>query len=277
LDTTSSFSERHGYVTKALQFEQIDRSLRNSLWNFIQPKFFHYEEHVLQVDRSLYNLAITLHERFHKELVHNLPQISRRFVEAELDWFQSAQWYEVYDFCEFLVWTISYVEPLVKEIVGGFNFVLQRERSAYRFVGTKITPIIDQIEMQSLEKSIDYTEPFSGASKHIETAISLFSDRRNPDYRNAIKESISSVESAVKVVAQSETASLGDALKLVDTARPMHAAFKAALLKLYGYTSDEKGIRHALLDETTVEEADARFMLVACSAFVNYLKSRYQP
>ena len=57
----------------------------------------------------------------------------------------------------------------------------------------------------------------------------------------------------------------------------MHGAFRDALLKLYGYTSDEKGIRHSLLEETNVDETDARFMIVVCSAFTNLLISRVQP
>jgi len=41
--------------------------------------------------------------------------------------------------------------------------------------------------------------------------------------------------------------------------------------KLYGYTSDSDGIRHALLKENKLNFEDAKFMLVSCSAFVNYL------
>jgi hypothetical protein len=43
---------------------------------------------------------------------------------------------------------------------------------------------------------------------------------------------------------------------------------------MYGYTSDAEGIRHALLEEPTLEQADAIFMLVTCSAFVNYLRAK---
>jgi hypothetical protein len=43
---------------------------------------------------------------------------------------------------------------------------------------------------------------------------------------------------------------------------------------MYGYTSDAEGIRHALMDEPTLESEDAKFMLVSCSAFVNYLRSK---
>lgn len=40
---------------------------------------------------------------------------------------------------------------------------------------------------------------------------------------------------------------------------------------LYGWRSDSAGIRNAIKDQSIVESADAQFMLVTCSAFVNYL------
>ena len=51
----------------------------------------------------------------------------------------------------------------------------------------------------------------------------------------------------------------------------MHPALKTAFNKLYGYTNDEQGIRHSLLEKDTVDFEDAKFMLVSCSAFINYL------
>jgi hypothetical protein len=39
---------------------------------------------------------------------------------------------------------------------------------------------------------------------------------------------------------------------------------------LYGYTSDESGIRHAILESKDIGFAEAKFMLVTCSAFVNF-------
>jgi hypothetical protein len=46
------------------------------------------------------------------------------------------------------------------------------------------------------------------------------------------------------------------------------------LSRLYGWTSDAGGIRHAIKDADEVERTDAQFMLVNCSAFVNYLFER---
>lgn len=40
---------------------------------------------------------------------------------------------------------------------------------------------------------------------------------------------------------------------------------------MYGYASDANGIRHALSEESTISVADAKFMLVICSAFINYV------
>jgi hypothetical protein len=42
---------------------------------------------------------------------------------------------------------------------------------------------------------------------------------------------------------------------------------------LYGYSSDQQGIRHPLLDDGTaqVDETDALFMIGACAAFVSYM------
>ena len=46
--------------------------------------------------------------------------------------------------------------------------------------------------------------------------------------------------------------------------------------KIYGYTSNGDGIRHALLEEDSLEYEDALYMLVSCSAFVNYLISKFE-
>jgi hypothetical protein len=74
--------------------------------------------------------------------------------------------------------------------------------------------------------------------------MELASDKHKPDARNSIKESISAVESTTKVIAQTPKATLEDALKVLDKQGDLHPCLKAAFSKLYGYTSDEGGIRH---------------------------------
>ena len=109
---------------------------------------------------------------------------------------------------------------------------------------------------------------------HIERSIELLADRKAPDYRNSIKESISAVEAACKLIAKNPKADLDKALAVLSKQHKVHGAFKSAVQRLYAYTSDEGGVRHALMDEPSVDQADARFMMVVCSAFCNFLLAR---
>ena len=54
----------------------------------------------------------------------------------------------------------------------------------------------------------------------------------------------------------------------------IHESLSAPFKNLYKYTSGNNGIRHALHEEANVTFTEARFMLIACSAFVNYLVSK---
>ena len=115
------------------------------------------------------------------------------------------------------------------------------------------------------------TEPLRGAREHLSSALRLLSDRDQPDYRNSIKESISSVESAAAALTGSKKPELKDALRLLETKGRLHPALRGTFERLYGWTSDESGVRHALMEESSLDFSDAYFMLVACSAFVYYL------
>lgn len=103
----------------------------------------------------------------------------------------------------------------------------------------------------------------------------LLSDRENPDYENSIKESISAVEAMCnEIVGKKST--LGEALKQLKKENKIHPSLESAFEKLYGYTSDASGIRHAgQMDGKNSTFEEAKFMLVACSGFVNYLKGIY--
>jgi len=186
-------------------------------------------------------------------------------------YFFAAKWYEVYDFVEFVVNNHPYVE-LNEEFVNRSNMVLEGEASAYRFVGKVITKITDETEMSEIEEVLELN-PVKPVREHIRTALTLLSDRKDPDYRNSSKESISAVESMASIICGDKKATLGDAIKKIEEQGKMqwHPALKSALDKLYGYTSDEGGIRHFLKGDSKVDFEEAKFMLVTCSAFVNYL------
>jgi hypothetical protein len=115
---------------------------------------------------------------------------------------------------------------------------------------------------------------FGGVNQHLKRALELLADRENPDYRNSIKESILAVESMCQIITGKDKASLGDALKILERDHELHSALKGGFSKLYGYTNDEDGIRHAMSEEPKIDSADAKYFLMSCTSFINYLKSK---
>ena len=95
------------------------------------------------------------------------------------------------------------------------------------------------------------------------------------EFADSVRASIHAVESAARNLGGPDD-SLKNALAKLEAKGVIHAGMKKAFVALYGYTSDEKGIRHALLDQTDaqVTEADALFMLGACASFVTYMITR---
>lgn len=178
-------------------------------------------------------------------------------------------WYGIYDFIEFVA--NNFPNKTVNErFIVDCNAILEREVSAYRFVGGLILQITSKEEIEEIEKAVSSTETLATVNKHLESSLKLLSDRKDPDYRNSIKESISAVERICQLITNDPKATLGQALGKIDSNR-LHPALRKAFEALYGYTSNAQGIRHALQDVSNLEFEDAKFFLVSCSAFTNYL------
>jgi hypothetical protein len=282
------FSDRVGVTApkSILQVESVDRDLRNCLWeacceyyflNFNRGRYLGHTEQTIFTDLYVNHFKFTS-DNIRQVFNDQLNSVKLRFYELE--------WYEVYNFVEFLSGigernfqdgksvTFSDPEGYDQKFRERVNFFLEREKSAYRFVGTMLAPISSELERSAVEEAMASGDRFAGARSHIQQAVALFARRPESDYRNAVKEAISAVESAVRVLTGDAKATLGDGLRILDKSKSLHPAFKQAMEKLYGYTSDEGGIRHSLIDMTKVDEAEAKFMIVACSAFLNFCVQR---
>jgi hypothetical protein len=68
----------------------------------------------------------------------------------------------------------------------------------------------------------------------------------------------------------------GKALSILEQKTNIPGAMKKAFQVLYGYSSDERGSRHSLRGKAPadVDEADAMFVVGACSAFLSYLVNK---
>lgn len=151
-----------------------------------------------------------------------------------------------------------------------YNLVFQQEYVGYRLIKGQALPITDETEIEAIQESTG--SKHAEVRQHLDKALGFLSDRQTPDYANSIKESISAVERMCSIIVGKAT-SLGDALNnLQKKGVSIHPQLRSAFEKLFAYTNGASGVRHAGDlggKDSTFEEA--KFMLVSCCAFVNYL------
>lgn len=273
------FSEKYGYKEpKIIQFESVSNELRNRIWNL----FYQSEIKDGGLTSKRLNLALNGEQTIEEKIIDRLGFLINsagkgQTAEAQLKEyvFQITQWYEIYDFIEI---HLSYLKEDERKIrTKQYNVILEQEKAGYRIVSGEIAPITNEVEINTIEQSAN-TE-FQSVNQHIQKALNLYADIKNPDYENSIKESISAVESICCIITgiSGANATLGKALKkLKDCGIHIHQAMENAFLSLYGYTSDENGIRHGGIDFKSAPSEDAKYMLISCSAFVNYLIEKYK-
>ncbi len=281
-DRNVPFSIREGIVTeKIMQTDEMDDELRNSLWNVMYSHIF---------QKSVANSADS-----YDAIIGNTPleRITKKiwgdFFRAPLDeikhyrdsflkkqfkpYFLDCPWHKAYECVEFIAQNYEFENTSeYQEFEKDCNIVLVREKSGYRLIGKSLVKITNDDEIQSIKDAS--STPLDSVNTQIESAKTLLSDKTNPDYRNSIKDSIGAVESLCKKIVGDDDTTLGRALTKIQTEGTIeiHEQMKDAFKKLYGYTSDSGGIRHGLIDgEMEPDYDDAKFMLVSCSAFVNYL------
>jgi AbiJ N-terminal domain 4 len=274
-----SFSQRKGFqpVPAVAQVGAMNDELRNSLWNALDAIFwstdgFIYARHGGCGEIEKFSRALWF--GYFKRPVDSRPGLGhtnrgRQILDKIREYFFDCEWNEVYDLLEFVVRDHARDKPRLPDAL---NQVLARELAGYKFIDGLIVDITDEQESSLLAEVLADTR-FSLVTAHLERALQLLADRKQPDYRNSIKESISAVEAIAQVVSQSPRATLGEALRVLEKKGHLHPALKEGFSKLYGYTSDADGIRHAMLDEPNVDQSDAKYFLLSCTSFINYLKA----
>jgi hypothetical protein len=273
---SSKFSDRIG-VTKVpdvLQVDGMSSALRNSLWNYLLKTIFSGDSKThKQVSRFIC-------EKYFKLPVDTLPWQDWDQITWLRGFFfnKSFEWHHVYNLIEFIADNCNDMRYQLNpdRFKSEVNQILEEEMAGYRFIGGTLAPISSREEISSITSALATAQEkgLYGTQKHIETALALMARKPDPDYRNSIKESISSIESIAKQLTGEAGGGLEKALSKLDSVVHFHGAFKAGLLSLYGYTSDENGIRHAILEEPNIGFDEAKFILITCSALVNFIISK---
>lgn len=282
------FSERYGYVKPA------DALIRNTITEAIENAIcscFDLLKHALRdmespygyseetyKDMDLYLWVKFLNERYDDFYGDRSYHIVATWVMKQ----KKYEWYEKLDMVEIAYqWLLEHkgnqpsYAPLIDAFAQRLNIEFERLNYAYRIVDKEIVEQTNDQEIKAIEECLATNA--DNVKMHLSNALELLSRRPTGKYSNSIKESISAVE----VVCRAKTGAkdLGRALDcLIKKGVVIPQPLKSAFSKLYDYTNDkETGIRHALMDESgecVPTYAEALFMLVSCSAFINYLNAK---
>jgi hypothetical protein len=261
------FSERNNYgdVQKEFVRECITTEIRNAIYNV----YYDLDKTVILNGLELY----IWQKYYNKKIIDFFP--NSRFIFLIIG-DKELKWYNMFDIIELTIEYLLksdgyYVE--CDRFIDSLNTEFERLHYAYRIINGKIVEITSQQEIDAIDGAI--TASTDNVAMHLNCALEKYSLRPNPDYRNSIKESISAVEALCRnITGKKDFKNAIDELEKKGLNIPK--VLKEAFIKLYAYTNQpDTGIRHSLQDEANVQErAEALYMLVTCSAFVNYLNNK---
>lgn len=277
------FSERKGikHFSDIVQINDLNERTRNKLYSVISESF---DELYVDYDGNLKDEFVKyLYKELFSKTERDIPMWGNNYYYEEV--FNTIyiiiiqyDYTDIFTFIEGIIRFLDIVDRATyhrynykEEFIEAISNVFKAENVNYRIIDEKVTDIVDEEQIDSIEDTLN--NPYKVVSEHYSKAIELLYNAK--DYDNSIKESISSVEAMCQIITKNSKATLGDALKLLKN--KIHPAMKSAFEKLYGYTSDANGIRHANgLGEGDSTFEEARYMLISCSAFVNYLKENFE-
>lgn len=260
---------------KEIQIETMDDDLRNGLWNIIKMSIIdNLKKTNYRGETEFNSFSKMLWHEFYKKSIDSIPyDYHDTEIEIRNNFFKY-NWFEVYDFVEYIIQVYPDDHTLGNFKVN-LNGILEKESSGYRIINNIVAPISNQIEFDEVNETLSKTQyltALNGANIHLSNSIELISNKKNPNYRNSVKESISAVESTCRLITGENT--LGSALnKLQKKGININKQLKAGFEKIYAYTNNkESGIRHAIVTEPVEPDfTDAKYMLIACSSFINFL------
>ncbi len=272
-----SFSRAHGYeaLPQQLKLEELSGDARVRLWNvLVSPsidRFGHYTHPWQEIFSYIYSHFLSM--PMTSEVIE-YADVQRLFDRPIQDFIQNEPFNRVFD----LLLAVMRHKECPRATIAQISEVFQNCKLAYLVdegpppaIYPSTTPeegtnIIDSL---SHLRSAGLTAP----RQHLQMASSHINQK---DWAGAVRESIHSVESVARLIAP-KAKTLGEALSVLGKKGLLeYKALREGFNRIYGYTNDEQGIRHALLDDdkSNVGQEEAVFMLGACASFASYLSRK---
>ena len=278
-----TFSQRYGYepAPEPMQLEHISDDLRRGIWNTIRELLLKNRSYKRIVRMYYFNVTT---RRFIERVFGQFRKLPEDQIDTQYNSVLSAfrqtalqaKFNRVLDLVEIIVNDKDATEELKERLTELF------EHSAYRLDTSqrpsRFFPQTSKEQGETVRRAIETLRQgrMEAAATHLRQAAEHINAGQ---FGDSIADSVHAVESVAKNIDQRANNTLGPALDSLEKARLLkHPVLKEAFKKLYGYTNDEQGIRHCLIDKDTpsVGLDEAMFMFGACASFAAYLVSKQQ-
>ena len=279
-----SFSQREGYkeLPAPLDLEKLPASARTRIWNvlYVHLDGARHRNALYDIDNvgdPWPSILMSLHLQHDVQPLDEWTTDFKRWHRDLRERVVHLPFNQVFDLVEFIMAQDECPESFIPLIVAAF-------KSSYLAYTINAGPPPTIVPAATPEEGDQLTGNLKelraaglhAATTHLHGASKCINDG---DWSGSVRESIHAVESVAKQIDPGGAKELGRALNSLQKRGVLpHKALKEALSKLYGYTSDQQGIRHAHLGEgkanVTIDEAV--FMLGACASFASYLWRKHK-
>lgn len=268
-----SFSEAQGLkpFPRPLKLGELNHEARIDFWNAFYTVDRQNRNQFDEVEKFWIRILSCVHARHFREPLDEF-QSSYKYVDSRYKGFFLGNHYsKVFDLLLFLMRHPDCPATFKSEIKYAFAI----NRLAYVLDTTEpatVYPAATTEEGEAIVSAVQQLNDYGldGARQHLMQSSAFINQG---EWAQSVHESISAVESVARQITPG-TNTLGTALKQLRKSGLLeHQALEQGLVNLYGYTSDEQGVRHSLLDQgqSNVGQDEAVFMLGACASFASYL------
>ncbi len=281
-----TFSQQYGYepLPAPMRPEEISEDLRRETWNVINRfldsgiKYgFFEDEYKLFIVRVLGDFTKTPENEISTREMERIKRKFQTILEQET-------FNKFLDFLQIIVNVPNSILPK-SNLINEISQLFEKHVAAYRLNKSNTSQELYQFVPRASKEQGEATKQaietiaqnkMIGAASHLRKASKHINVQQ---YADSIRESIHAVESVARTIASEPCKSLGPALKLLTKEGVLkHQVLEKSFQVLYGYTNDEEGIRHPLLEKDTADVGldEAVFMFGACASFAAYLSEKHR-
>lgn len=280
-----TFSQRAGEATlpEALEAGKLSTRFRNAVWFHVGSSM---KEKILRISEHEFMFIEDYTGKFWEffwlsycldilEIPHDMPEHQPQEAYARVRTIiLDGKTHEVLTFIEYMFRISNIPHALRDSIENSFQFVPYGvDRSGEPVC---IFPTTSEEMETSVKRALAKINKskLTGVKTHLHNASQ---ELNGGNYAASIRNSIDAVASAARKIDPDAAKDLGPALNSLERKGIIkHRALTVAFKKLYGYTSDEQGIRKPLIENESADVGfdEAIFMYGACVSFVDYLVSK---